>query len=428
MADMLAYPGSRRTAGVPAPYLQGAILPAGPPWTGRVALGMGQMTRRFADVYDGAGAQVLTPAQQQALVTAAAQAGGGAAAQVINLNLGLAGPPGPPGINTTQFVPMPWGLGQVGRYGEDGEDGADAFADIDIPIPYTGTATKWEDCFSNNSPGAGQVSWITFKVKYKGVEYTVAALPAGTDASIVYWNAADPTNLNGGTLAEATGSGKWIVGRNNAGTFEPTTFIKTIVSGFIQVNVLSALTADLGTVTAGEMIMNLGTTYRLKISPSGIQGSTNSGSSYFNIISLDGTDVLIQGTKIKALSVATGAINDLAVATGKIAASATKNWNTASGGNVSHTSEGGYIEVTGMGMLLASAFGDRNSTVSFYYNGQLIGTDTVDLPSGAANRTFSYSGLCTGTGSTAWNFTINSGPAGTPGLVLYNRTMEDKGK
>ncbi len=241
MADVLTLPGQMTNGGVPAPYLQGTIFPARDRLGGRIALGMGQMTRRFADILSGEGGVALNEAQLQALFTALAQ--GAANQQVVNYNFeGLVGPPGPPGKTMVQYLPPIPGIGQVGRYGTDGADGADgadgidAFDNIDIPIPYEG----WEGAFTNNSPGAGSVAWTAFKVKYKGTEYTVAA--GNTANAYLYWDAATPTVLSStGTKSGTMGVGKFFTGWNNAGTFYPTNFQKLITAGHASFTTLSAL-------------------------------------------------------------------------------------------------------------------------------------------------------------------------------------------
>ena len=311
MADVLTLPGAGTNGGVPAPYLQGTIFPAGPGLGGRIALGMGQQTRRFSDIISTEGGAAISEAQLQSLLTAVAQ--GAASQQVVNYNFeGMVGPPGPPGKTIVQYLPPVNGVGQTGRYGADG---ADAFANIDIPIPYTGTATKWEACFTNNSPGTGSVAWITFKVKYKGVESDIAA--GNTANAWLYWNASASTVVSSSATKPTLTAGQWLLGYNNAGTFEPSFFCKLITAGFLSVNALSAIAADLGTVTAGTVVMNLGGNNRLKLSPSGLQGSTDAGANYYDIITVE-----VSGARITALSVDTPQLADGAASSDKSARTA----------------------------------------------------------------------------------------------------------
>jgi len=342
VADVLNYPGLGANGGVPAPYLQNTLLAASGGLGETIALGMGRMTRRFGDIVSTEGGVSINEVQLQQMIVAAAQSGG-SAAQAINYNFeGMIGPPGPPGQTIVQYLRAPVGLGQTGVYGEDG---ADAFDDIDIPIPYDG----FEGAFTNNSPGAGSVAWTSFKLKYKGTAYTITA--TNTANAYLYWDVTAPTVLSStATRANAVGSGKFLVGHNDSGTFYPSQFAKLLTAGWISVNQLSALAADLGTVTAGVLTMNLGSTYRLRLSPNGLQGSINSGSSYFDIIDLDGTDVVIQGTKLKLLSVDTGVVAANAITGFDSATSASGNWAGGASSTVtlaSYTIATGYVRVTG---------------------------------------------------------------------------------
>jgi len=117
----------------------------------------------------------------------------------------------------------------------DGTDGVDAFEDVEIPMPYDG----WEGAFTDNSPSAGYVSWTTFKVKYMGNSYTVAA--GNSNRAFLYWNSATPTQLTAtNTKAETIGYGKWIVCNNQGGTAYPSSFIKILGAGHIKANTIEA--------------------------------------------------------------------------------------------------------------------------------------------------------------------------------------------
>ena len=72
----------------------------------------------------------------------------------------------------------------------------------------------------------------------------------------------------------------------------------------------SAIVADLGEVTAGTITLNLGGSNRLRISPSGIQGSDDSGSTWYDIIATDSGKVVITGDVVKAGSIVGDAIAD----------------------------------------------------------------------------------------------------------------------
>ncbi|MCP4996428.1 MAG: hypothetical protein GY934_22035 [Gammaproteobacteria bacterium] len=122
MADVLRIAGEGASSGVPAPYLQGQIIPVGNGFGGRVSLGMGSMTRRFSDIVSAAGGPDVSDAQLQSLFLAAAQVAGNSAAQTLNVNFdGLIGPPGIPGRDgvafrgTSGISGAPGSAGSVGK-------------------------------------------------------------------------------------------------------------------------------------------------------------------------------------------------------------------------------------------------------------------------------------------------------------------------
>jgi len=187
---------------------------------------------------------------------------------------------------------------------------------VDTPQPRSG----WEGAFTNNSPSAGYVAWSSFVIRYQGTDYTVGA--TNSNRKYVYWNAGGTkTQLYGSdAIGDALGSGKFIVGYNESGTFYPAQFIKiihgaliqaaTILAEHLSVSQLSAIVADLGEVTAGTITLNLGGSNRLRISPSGIQGSDDSGSTWYDIIATDSGKVVITGDVVKAGSIVGDAIAD----------------------------------------------------------------------------------------------------------------------
>jgi hypothetical protein len=187
---------------------------------------------------------------------------------------------------------------------------------MDTPQPRSG----WEGAFTSNSPSAGYVAWTSFVIRYQGTDYTVAA--SNSNFKYLYWDAgATKTQLYAtNTIGTAMGSGKFVVGYNDSGTFYPAQFVKilhgaliqaaTILAEHLSVANLAAIVADLGTVTAGTITLDLGGDNRLKISADGIQGSNNAGSSYFDIIATDTGEVVITGDVIKAGSIVGEAIAD----------------------------------------------------------------------------------------------------------------------
>jgi hypothetical protein len=304
MAEIYANSGeSSDSVFVPSPVMTGEYIPAMDTWRGsglglKYGWGTTSGIRKMADqlVSGGSEADTTATAQLASLVAVMNRP-----TEVRNYYLdGLIGPPGPAGPVGPSGVGLAGLSGLTGIQGATGATGASAFSDIDIPIPFDG----WEGAFTNNSPGAGSVAWTSFKVSYQGTDYTIAA--GNTANTWLYWSLAAPTVVSSSnTRTDAVGTSKWFIGANNAGAFEQSQFIKLVTSGLISVTQLSALAADLGAITAGTITMNLGTTYRLQLSPSGLRGSVDSGSTWFNIIALDGTNVLIQGSQIKADSITT---------------------------------------------------------------------------------------------------------------------------
>jgi len=187
---------------------------------------------------------------------------------------------------------------------------------LDTPQPRNG----WEGAFTSNSPSAGYVAWTSFVIRYQGTDYTIGA--SNSNKKYLYWNAGGTKTQLYGTdaIGDALGTGKFIVGYNEGGTFYPAQFIKiihgaliqaaTILAEHLSVSQLSAIVADLGTVTAGTIILSLGGDNRLKISTSGIQGSDDGGSSWYNIITTDGGKVVIEGDVVKAGTIIADAIAD----------------------------------------------------------------------------------------------------------------------
>jgi hypothetical protein len=313
MGDVLTLPGAGSNTGIPAPYLQSTIYPVDNGFGGNVALGMGSQTRRFQDIVSEEGQVSVSSAQLQSLFMAINQIGLDNP-QSVNFNFeGLRGPPGIPG-QTIVNQGRSGTLGGVGSSGDDGADGADgadgldAFDNIDIPIPYDG----WEGAFTDDDPDPGKISWTSFKVKYQGTEYTVAANAAGTDNSYLYWDKNDtPTSLlPTNTLITTEGVEKWPVCVNNNGTAEPVNFIKAIVTGLIKANTILASqmsVTDLVNI-AGLLTLGLGGDTRLRINGSGIYTSINAGGVWTEFLYNDGGVVKVSADLMTVGKVIAGVI------------------------------------------------------------------------------------------------------------------------
>jgi len=267
MADVFLNKLSDGVQSVPAPYLTATLIPSADRAVDvnslglRVPLGFGTTTRRFLPEDMPATEGPSQAAEVARIVQSVTQQASYADSirfdvQGIVGPIGPQGPPGPPGIGIVGGV----GLGTKGDTGAAGED---AFDNIDIPIPYDG----WEGAFTDNSPGAGSVAWTSFKIKYQGTEYTISA--SNTSDEYLYWDHnSTPTSLQStATRSNAVGVGKFPVGWNNSGTFNPSNFMKLITAGFLSVADLSALNITVGTAD----IDNLAVT-TLKINDTDVTG------------------------------------------------------------------------------------------------------------------------------------------------------------
>lgn len=333
---------------------------------------------------------------------------------------------------------------RVLTYGKNktGAAGVDAFDDIDIPIPYDG----WEGAFTDDDPGAGSVSWTSFKVKYKGTEYTVTA--SNTANAFLYWDASSPTAISStATRSNVVGVGKFLIGWNNSGTFYPSQFEKLITAGFIDVADLAALgitvvNADIGALAVDTAQIANGAVENAKIGNLAVDTAQIADGAIetakIGNLAVDTAQIAagaIETAKIGSLQVTTATIANLNVTSGKLGAlaaqtakiddDATKIVNSGTG-TVSHTTGGGIVEVMGVGYYTAGVGG---ATVDFHltYNGGTVGAlERYVIPSGTL-KTWVMSGTGTGSGSTALTRTLISGSSGSNG-ISYTRTWEDKFK
>lgn len=295
------------------------------------------------------------------------------------------------GTLTTLPLTLTYGKNKTGAAGAAG---ADAFDDIDIPIPYDG----WEGAFTDNDDAAGKVSWTSFKLKYKGTAYTVAADSAGSANAYFYWDISAPTVITTTATKSATiGVGKFFVGWNNAGTFSPTNFQKIITAGHVSVTSLAALGITVVNADIGNLAVKAA-----------------------NIDNL-----AVTNAQIANLTIGPGQLASLAAQTAKIANSATKIWNSAAGSSVAHTTAGGSIELLGSVTFTGTSPSGGNATVTMKYDGTTVASGTVSANAGQSN-TLQLTSVDTGSGTLAMSSSVYSGS----GTVSYDyvRSMEDKGK
>lgn len=165
--------------------------------------------------------------------------------------------------------------------GEDGKDGS-FLGPLSDDIPEVSNVRF---VVSN-----GNLAWAGGTIEYGGNTYLVNGNPTGLDKKYVYWDQPDSTPgeeavLRGtDDLAEAidiTTSGHWLLCKRENGKAYPANPFKVIQSEAILAASLSAISANLGTVTAGEILFSGKdgspasedtARYQLKINAGGTQG------------------------------------------------------------------------------------------------------------------------------------------------------------
>lgn len=127
--------------------------------------------------------------------------------------------------------------------------------------------------FTNNSPGGGSIAWSSIVLLYNGVSYTIA--DGNTSGKWLYWTAGQGVFTASASLFPTLGNTDFLIGWNDSGTFKAlwnnwlrsgvitgdliaglTILAANIAAGTITVDKLtvselSAITANLGTITAG---------------------------------------------------------------------------------------------------------------------------------------------------------------------------------
>ena len=97
---------------------------------------------------------------------------------------------------------------------------------------------------SNNTPGAGQVSWNAFTVTYQGTTYSVAG--GNTANRFIAWYKSSPTALVTGSTPPAQAADMFMVIFNEAGTGVSSLFQNIVYSDYISVGTLAAIQANIG--------------------------------------------------------------------------------------------------------------------------------------------------------------------------------------
>lgn len=105
---------------------------------------------------------------------------------------------------------------------------------------------------TNNSPSAGYVAWSSFKLTYQGVTYTVSS--GNSNNKYIYWKkSVSTTVLQTSATIPTNAPDMFIVVVNFSGTAYQSNFAPFIYADYISVGQLSAISADMGSITAGTI-------------------------------------------------------------------------------------------------------------------------------------------------------------------------------
>ncbi len=239
MAETFSPTGSQ--AGVFPPFLQGAYLgsvdfPTPNAWGIITPWGAGRTLRM--QVPEGVSMTVAPGVAQTAGLPVLS------IGDIINYDFeGLIGPAGPPG------PAGPAGVGGVSSGGATWN-----YDDVDVDqitadFPYT------EGIVFSDVGGNDRVAWTTGTLRYKGVNYTIAANPTGILNTYIYWdlNSNNTTFKNTVVLATAIGPDKWVMCTNDGGTPYPANQNKVIHGGIIQADTITANNIAAGAITTTEI-------------------------------------------------------------------------------------------------------------------------------------------------------------------------------
>jgi hypothetical protein len=115
--------------------------------------------------------------------------------------------------------------------------------------------------FTDDSPDTNSVAWASCVVEYDSATYDIT--DDNTSDAWIYWDLSDPTVFATSATLPSVTSDVIIVGKNTAGAFTPSwksgqgtmaeMVVGTLVADQISVTELSAISANLGTITAGSV-------------------------------------------------------------------------------------------------------------------------------------------------------------------------------
>jgi hypothetical protein len=156
--------------------------------------------------------------------------------------------------------------------------------------------------FSDNSPGAGSTAWSSAIVQYQEKEYEITN--GNTTNKWIYWSLATPTQFSTSATYPTITADVIIVGANVSGSFVSQwkpgqgmyaeMVIGKLVADQIYVTSLSAISANMGTLTSGTIVGGTyktatGTGARIEITTAGIIGYNSSNTEISKWDAADGT-------------------------------------------------------------------------------------------------------------------------------------------
>jgi hypothetical protein len=289
--------------------------------------------------------------------------------------------------------------------------------------------------FTSNSPGAGQVSWSDLLIVINGAPFP-ATLPnfSGNTSSPVIIYDTSVNNVVGVASVDALEAGDMLLGFNVSGTFRPSftgTVIRgdtietgTILADKLDVNELSAITANLGTVTTG-LIWDSPTVPKSVIRlDAGTRGITQNAQGQPTIAVSPPAGATVS---VSALGVATFS-TAITLASGDTFVRGTQAYQIVSGAGTLYNvtpavaaASGTFIPYRVVNRLLDLAALDSSTDQLGAGNRRflsVVGSGGVDRIYIAANGEAKFTGQVV-----AENLVVSGGAAGTPTLTVNGKAL-----
>lgn len=170
---------------------------------------------------------------------------------------------------------------------------------MDVPITHN---LAWSGNDSDTVSWSKADGTDPILLMYKGVTYEITA--DSTTDTYIYWDKNDSNNTfkTTGTLSNAIGADKWLMAVNDDGQEYEAFGVKVLHAGLIQASQLSAISANLGNITSGEIILDLtgGGTNKLRIDENGIYVSGDDGSTWTEFLYNDSGTLKVKADLVTA--------------------------------------------------------------------------------------------------------------------------------